>query len=433
MIKVKHILFLLLFLVLSSTQLYSNTINNTPLVNPFPSEENLNNFEKVDSLNLYNENELDNIEISLITIAPGDPIYGWFGHSAILVQQKDQSSIIYDYGIFSFNSKNFYKNFIMGKMYYLLMPSLKNQRLSLPKEDDRTINKVVLNISDKNKVNIINFLNFNSQDENNTYLYDFYIDNCATRIRDIFNWVSDDDFKTWAQNQYTPFTFRILSTEQLDKSLAINWVLNSFLGSDCDKPTSTWENMFAPHYLEQAVIDYQKFNTDISKIYESESASTFDNEYEITHHLLFYAFIGLILGLIGLSFKQLKQDKKSRIFGIYNSVLTLFLLIISGCITFLMFFSHIQFAWNNENILFLNPLFCGILFISSLSTIKKKKRSTRNLIIYERLCNVYSVYLMVFIIVKVIYSDIFIQQNFIIIIPILLFFFVQSFILFTRR
>lgn len=431
-IKKINICLFLLFIFISSN-IFSVDAFRKPLINPFPSQENLEKFEKTDNIDLYDKEELDAIKISLITTTPGEPIYSWFGHSAIMVEQKDKEPIIYDYGIFNFDSENFYENFLLGKMYYLLLPSYANTRFLQPIEENRAITKVELNISDNKKLDIINFLQFNSQEQNRTYLYDFYIDNCATRIRDIFNWIDDNNFQEWASNQYTPFTYRNLSTKELDNSYFVNWVLNAFLGPSCDENITAWETMFLPEYLEKILIDYTNIDTTQSIINKNTMTSTFSSFPKHKHHLLFYSLIGLILGLIGLFLKTLKQDHELKIYGIYNSILILFLFIISLFIYFFVFHSNIQAAWNNENIYFLNPIIYFMMLVLSLRTLSKSKNSVHKLIVYEKFCTIYSTYLVLFIILKNIIPDTLYQQNYTIIIPIFIFFSVENLLFRTNN
>ncbi len=433
MIKVKQILLILLFSFVSFSSLMSANLKPNDLINPFPSEENLSNFEKVDNVLKYDKTFIDSLQISLITISPGKPLYSWFGHSAIMVTQGEDTSIIFDYGVFNFNSDNFYKNFILGKMYYSLVPSPSEYRLALPKEDEREITKTVLNLSDEDKLNVLNFLNFNIKSENSTYLYDFYLDNCATRIRDIISWTTDNDFKKWATNKETPYTFRNLSTQELERSLFVNWVLNSFLGRNTDDYITVWDTMFLPQYLEKAIYDYEKVNTSVSSIYKSENSTKFNSKSPIKQHLLTYTLIGLILGGIALFLKTQRKRKKKRILGIYNSIIIFFLLVISSCITFLNFFSNIPPAWFNENILFLNPVIYTILFVLSLQTISQKRNATKKMIRFERASIIYTMYLLVYFFTKLLIPSVLFQQNFIIIIPILLFFSFQIFIRSTQR
>ncbi len=432
MIKVKHYILLPIIFLLFNFPLLAFSAQNRVLENPFPSERNLNNFSKEKSLDNYSLEELDNTKVSLITIAPGKEIYSWFGHSALMVEQSDNVSIIYDYGVFNFNSEDFYKNFIQGKMYYLLLPSYSESRLEGPIDEDRTITKLILNVSNIKKIDIINYLNFNAKSGNNIYLYDFYEDNCATRIRDIINWITDNDFKTWAQKESFFDTYRSLSSTGLDSSLFVNWVLNSFLGNKCDSKITTWQKMFLPEYLESAIKEYGKIDTQEIYLYKSKTSSVFEKE-KSSNHIIFYCLFGFILGSISLFFKVLKQDYDNCLFGIFNSLVILFLLIVSSCIFYLTLFSHIQPAWNNENIYVLNPFIFFIMLILSLNTLSRKKRSTIKLIIFEKASMIYCGYLFVVLIFKALLTNLVYQNNIIIILPIFIYFFIHSFIFRTTR
>lgn len=432
MIKVKHYLLLPFIFLLFNFPLFAISVQNRVLENPFPSEFNLNNFPKEKNLENYNIDDLNHTKISLITIAPGKEIYSWFGHSALMVEQSDTVSIIYDYGVFSFNSQDFYKNFIQGKMYYMLLPSYSESRLEGPIDEDRTIKKLILNISNDKKIDIINYLNYNAQSQNNTYLYDFYDDNCATRIRDIINWITDNDFKTWAQKESFFDTFRSLSSAGLDRSLFVNWVLNSFLGNKCDLKITTWQKMFLPEYLESSIKEYGKIDTEEIYLYKSNSSSVFDTN-KSSNHIILYCLVGFVLGCISLFLKVLKQDYNNLLYGIFNSIIILFLLIISSCIFYLTLFSHIQPAWYNENIYFLNPIVFSILFILSLNTLSRKKRSTIKLILFEKASMIYCCYLFLILIFKALFTNITYQNNIIIILPLFIYFFIHSFIFRTTR
>src|ERR1700739_4405382 len=61
--------------------------------------------------------------ISLLTCTPGDELYSTFGHSALRVTDSANSTdIVYNYGTFNFDDKNFYLRFIRGKLLYYLAP-----------------------------------------------------------------------------------------------------------------------------------------------------------------------------------------------------------------------------------------------------------------------------------------------------------------------
>ena len=68
--------------------------------------------------NVYPDN---NFEISLLTCSSGQESYESWGHSAIRVIDYDNSTdITYNFGVFNFNTPNFYLKFIQGKLKYKL-------------------------------------------------------------------------------------------------------------------------------------------------------------------------------------------------------------------------------------------------------------------------------------------------------------------------
>ena len=126
------------------------------------------------------------LRISLLTCSPGEELYSTFGHSAIrVIDSNSVTDNVYNYGTFDFNEKGFYIKFIRGKLrYYVDVSSF----LEFQQEyilDNRGITEQVLNFSGEEKEKIRHALNENLKEENKFYMYDFFLDNCTTRLRDI--------------------------------------------------------------------------------------------------------------------------------------------------------------------------------------------------------------------------------------------------------
>ncbi|MDD5184532.1 MAG: DUF4105 domain-containing protein, partial [Paludibacter sp.] len=63
----------------------------------------------------------DSATISLITCSPGEEVYSKFGHTAIRVKDPVNGiDVVFNYGIFSFETNNFYYKFIKGETDYQL-------------------------------------------------------------------------------------------------------------------------------------------------------------------------------------------------------------------------------------------------------------------------------------------------------------------------
>ena len=61
-------------------------------------------------------------QISLLTCAPGDEIYSYFGHSAVRINDpKSGIDYVFNYGVFSFDAPNFVWRFMKGQTDYILI------------------------------------------------------------------------------------------------------------------------------------------------------------------------------------------------------------------------------------------------------------------------------------------------------------------------
>jgi hypothetical protein len=126
------------------------------------------------------------LRISLLTCTPGDELYSIFGHSAIRIKDgATGTDIVYNYGTFDFDDAGFYMKFIRGKLLYYVSAEYYTDFRYLYLATGRGITEQVLNLAPEEKVALQKALNENLKEENKYYKYDFFFDNCTTRLRDI--------------------------------------------------------------------------------------------------------------------------------------------------------------------------------------------------------------------------------------------------------
>jgi len=131
-------------------------------------------------------------EITLLTASPGDELYSVFGHSAVRVKDPAQNmDLVFNYGTFDFDTPNFYLKFARGKLLYKLSVVPMEYFMAEYRFDGRAVFEQVLNLKQIEKQRMFNFLMVNSLPENAYYQYDFFYDNCATRIRDLADDILD--------------------------------------------------------------------------------------------------------------------------------------------------------------------------------------------------------------------------------------------------
>lgn len=125
----------------------------------------------------------------MITIYPGEALYSLYGHTAIRVlDPPNDLDLLYNYGQASipFDS-GFVPRFVSGDLPFILGVADSMRAFHFYREyEDRTIYEQVLNLSAGMKQEVFDYLAENAREENRTYIYDFFFDNCTTRVRDLF-------------------------------------------------------------------------------------------------------------------------------------------------------------------------------------------------------------------------------------------------------
>jgi len=136
----------------------------------------------------------DDAEISVLTIGPGSSLNDAFGHNAFRI--KDNLSgidITFNYGVYDFDTPNFYTKFARGKLNYRIERNQYKNFINFYISQNRTVKEQFLNLSQFEKQKLFEYLVNNYKPENQYYLYDFFYDNCATKIRDVLPIILNED------------------------------------------------------------------------------------------------------------------------------------------------------------------------------------------------------------------------------------------------
>lgn len=391
----KKLSFSVLLFAYCLASVFAISINHADEVHSFDSVPMLNRY--FDMTDDGNDDYWDSYTISLLTISQGGPLYSWFGHSAFLVQTPTGRNIAFDYGTFSFSSDDFIKNFIMGRLWFVCLSSYADLRMAELEDDGRSATTVVLPLSPAQKKAIVRFMDENTSHENRDYLYHHYKDNCATRLRDIIDRATDGDFKKWAQSQ-RGYTFRQQASRALSRNRFIQWGLEFLQSSMIDKEATLWDEMFLPDVLEKAVMEYFGLKSTVVVDNGSLYPSVPDKPQS---NILFSALFGLILGGISVLLWYLGFDRAN---GIYRGIVCIIFGILGSVLFFMMCFTNHDVTWFNENIVFVNPL---LLVLGILSFFKNERVVRLCRICFRILVGL----ILMLIILKVIASRIFFQQN----------------------
>jgi len=194
----------------------------------------------------------ENLKANLVIVGPGDPIYTYWGHIGITIENLETGeNLFYDFGNFSFYSENFYRDFAMGRMMYLGMATPADRFIGYSLTEDRDLTVYPLNLGHEELMELDETLRWWVLPENREYLYDYFLNNCSTIIRDILNDITGGQLRAFTEKD-EDLTFRHYARTGSAPSFSAEILLDYLLGSDLDKPINGWEKMFLP----QAVADY---------------------------------------------------------------------------------------------------------------------------------------------------------------------------------
>lgn len=203
----------------------------------------------VSFLLFYNFSSANNsLRISLITCSGGSELYSTFGHSALrVIDSSKNQDIVFNFGLFDFNTPNFYLKFMQGKLNYMLGVQYTQDFIEAYKFDKRGVVEQVLNLTEDQEIKIVERLLYLYQPQFRNYLYSFLFKNCTTELRDlIYDELNLDK---------VPLEKKIGKThrELIDIYVGnMKWTkvgINLLLGSSLDRDITVYESMFLPDNL----------------------------------------------------------------------------------------------------------------------------------------------------------------------------------------
>ncbi len=195
----------------------------------------------------------DQATISILTVGPGTALYDRFGHSAFRV--KDSVNNIdwtFNYGTYDFNAPNFYGKFVQGQLLYSLSAGYFQGFINYYQRQNRSVREQVLNLDQEQKARLFSFLMWNAEPANKDYRYDFFYDNCATRIRDVLVRNLGNQLNYTAGFDPTPMSFRQLIQAQVPYNDWGSLGMDIAIGAVVDVPATPWQFQFLPKYVAEA-------------------------------------------------------------------------------------------------------------------------------------------------------------------------------------
>ena len=302
-----------------------------------------------------NTANISQYDISILTIGPGNSLSDAFGHSGIRVIDKQNNfDIVFNYGVYDYNAPNFYSNFVKGRPIYSLGLNNYEDFYNNYVKQSRQIIEQKINLSEYQKKLLVNKLITNSREANRSYQYNYFEDNCSTKIADIFNEILEKeienenyDLDATTLNSYRKLVYKHISPNSWG-ALGIDICL----GAVIDRNISLKDELFLPYNLKSYFDNLGSLNIKDGNLVET---NVIYGEYsDYTENSFSPVYVILILSLIIILITFFDYIRRSK-----TAILDVILLLITGLIglllIYLWFFSnHIASGWN-YNLLWAMP------------------------------------------------------------------------------
>lgn len=200
--------------------------------------------------------------VSLLTMLPGKEVYSLFGHSSIRIHDPVTGlDWTYNYGTFDFRQSFFVLRFLRGTLDYILDSAPFESELVRYQQLGRPIIEQRLAFTAETSRELYRFLEWNARPENRTYRYDFFYDNCSTRILNAFD-------RSLANAGLGPLVLPDTTTDETFRTLLEPYIqgrpwlhtgIELGLGLPADKQPTARQRTFLPielmNQMDQAQVD----------------------------------------------------------------------------------------------------------------------------------------------------------------------------------
>ena len=200
----------------------------------------------------------DSLRVYLVTIGQGDLVWEKFGHNGIWIHDPVRGTdLVYNYGVFDFDSPGYWGRFVRGTWIYQIAANTMEETVFAYQYYDRSLLAQELNLLPEEKRELQEFLEWNLRPENREYRYDYFLDNCSTRVRDAIDRVLGGRLRAATEGRPTETTYRWHSRRLIADDRISYAGMNAGLGPATDEPIDEWEEMFLPEKVAERVREIQ--------------------------------------------------------------------------------------------------------------------------------------------------------------------------------
>jgi hypothetical protein len=307
------------------------------------------------------------LRVYLVTMGPGSAIWERFGHNAIRVVDSIRGvDVVFNYGMFAFDQPDFLSRFLLGDTKYWMEAHDTQQELAAYRRANRTVWQQELELAPPQKAEMVRFLAWNAREENKYYRYDYYLDNCSTRVRDAIDRVIGGALGDATKDSVAVGTsFRWHTRRLLGPDVPAYAGIQVALGRPADRPITRWEEAFLPVRLMEEIRTVRVRGLDgasrpLVKTEEVLSRSTRPDEPSSPpDRTIPNLLAGVVLGAVLVAAGVAARRGAGAMRALFSTAAVLWSLVagLVGVVLVLAWTAtRHEFWYRNENLLQLNPL-----------------------------------------------------------------------------
>jgi hypothetical protein len=318
-----------------------------------------------------------NLTIYLLTFGWGDAVWERFGHNAIWIKDRDRGTdMTYNWGMFDFNQPRFIWRFVTADTRYWMEAIDLDSMLRYYRERDRSILAQQLNLTPAQRLKLQQFVEWNALPQNKFYRYDYYRDNCSTRLRDAIDHALSGQLQTATVSRMTAGTYRSHTQRLMTGDFPLYTGVSVALGHPADKPLSIWQEMFLPVRMANDLRTVRIADSTGSAIplVQSElaifTAGRSPEPSSPPNYLPLFVAVGILYAaMLVILVRSAESGHRGALFA--ATVLATLWSLIAGvaglALVFAWLFTRHYFMGHNENLVHLDPLSIVLVVLIPLS------------------------------------------------------------------
>lgn len=198
----------------------------------------------------------ETLDVFLVTAEPGDAIWERFSHNALVIRDTMSGfERSFNWGIFSFAQESFVARLAQGRMLYWMAAQDPSRELAGYRQAGRRVWSQRVALTPTQRWELLRYVLEQDTPENRFYRYDYFRDNCSTRVRDALDLVLGGQIERATAGVATPHSYRWHTARLLQDELWAWAGIEFVVGNPGDRPISRWEEMFLPRKLQANLND----------------------------------------------------------------------------------------------------------------------------------------------------------------------------------